>query len=115
MAVTKNDAHEARVRDAMILPFKRKMASLTIRSDLWKDHLGPKSKPNDGQLRTRSLARSAIAEVDEQVILLGDLKLPGEKKARDSEAEVQGLMTSFAAMRLMLVGLVAEAAVPSNA
>ena len=99
------DIHHARVRDALILPFQRRIASLTIRTDIWKDTLAGKSATVDGQVETRSRALGAITEVDDQVTLLMDLKLPGEKKARDSEAEVKRLADAFAAIRLTLVGM----------
>jgi hypothetical protein len=104
-APTKLDAHHARVRDALILPFKRKFASLIIRTDIWKDVLDRKSTVADDHQDTRSRAVGAITEVDDQMTLLTDLKLPGEKKARDSEAEVKSLLEAFASMRLMLVGM----------
>jgi len=97
---SKLDAHHARVRDALILPFKRKMASLIIRTDIWKDDPGSEA---------RSRAHGAIAEVDDQVTLLQDLKLPGEKKARESEADVKRLIDAFGAMRLTLVGMAGTA------
>ncbi len=74
------DIHHARVRDALILPFQRRIASLTIRTDIWKDTLAGKSATADGQVETRSRALGAITEVDDQVTLLMDLKLPGEKE-----------------------------------
>ena len=111
MATAKIEAHNIRVRDALILPFKRRIASLAIRTDIWKDTLaGSKSAGVDGQVETRSRALGAITEVDDLVSLLMDLKLPGEKKARDSEAEVKRLAEAFAAMRLVLVGMAGKTA-----
>lgn len=107
---SKIDAHHARVRDAMILPFKRKVASFIIRTDIWKDDLGRKSRAAAHQ-ETRARALGAIAELDDQVALLSDLKLPGEKKAQDSETEVKTLLQTFATMRLMLVGMAGGTAV----
>lgn len=111
MAVpSKIDAHNARVRDALILPFRRKMASLTIRTDIWRDDLCAKSKQAAGHEDTRARALGAITEVDDQMVLLTDLKLPGEKKARDSEAQVKTLLEAFAEMRVMLSGMASGSA-----
>lgn len=109
MAVpSKLDAHHARVRDALILPFKRKLASLIIRSDIWRDDLAAASTDAHQDVRTRALG--AVTEIDDQMVLLADLKLPGEKKARDSEAEVKTLIETFTTMRGMLVGMAGTAA-----
>ena len=113
MALTKLEEYHARVRDALILPFKRKMASLTIRSDIWREELA--SLPESDSTQTRSLTLGAIAEIDTQVIALADLKLPGERKARASEAEVQELLGTFAAMRSLLVTMAGDATVPKAA
>ena len=108
MAPTKLDEYHARVRDGLILPFKRKMASLTIRSDIWKDDLAKGAQGDTAQ--TRSLTLGAIEEIDAQLIQLADLKLPGERKARASEAEVQELLGAFATMRSVLVTMAGKAA-----
>jgi hypothetical protein len=113
MALTKLEEYHARVRDALILPFKRKMASLTIRSDIWKENLA--GLPEGDSTETKSLTLGAIAEIDTQVIQLADLKLPGERKARASEAEVQELLGEFAAMRSVLVTMAGGTPVPQAA
>ena len=108
-APSKLDAHHARVRDALILPFKRKIASLIIRTDIWEDDLASKSSAGDNHEQTRSRALGAVTEVEDQMTLLTDLKLPGEKKARDSEAEVKTMLETFAAMRQTLVQMAGKA------
>lgn len=111
-APSKLDAHHARVRDALILPFKRKIASLIIRTDIWKDDLASTPIVGDTHHRTRSRARDAVTEIDDQMTLLADLKLPGEKKAREAEAEVKTMTETFASMRqtLVLMGGITAAA-----
>jgi hypothetical protein len=89
----------------MILPFKRKIASLIIRTDIWRDDLARKSKQVGSHEQTRSRALAAVAELDGQVALLADLKLPGEKKALEAEAEVKNLLQTFGSMRQMLMGM----------
>lgn len=104
------DAHNTRVRNAMILPFKRRMLSLNIRSGIWQETLGKGGDTGTSREEARARALHAIDEVDAQVTQLNDLKLPGEKKAKESEAEVQELIASFGAMRQTLVGMTAAAA-----
>lgn len=113
MALTKLEEYHARVRDGLILPFKRKMASLSIRADIWKDALA--SLPEGDATQTRSLTLDAITEIDTQVVQLADLKLPGERKARASEAEVQELLGAFAAMRTLLVTMSGDKRAPQAA
>lgn len=108
--LSKLDAHHARVRDALILPFKRKIASLIIRTDIWKDDLASPTAAGDTHQQTRTRALDAVTEIDDQMTLLADLKLPGEKKAREAEAEVTTMTETFAAMRQMLVQMAGQTA-----
>ncbi|RYE85690.1 MAG: hypothetical protein EOP19_08830, partial [Hyphomicrobiales bacterium] len=66
-APTKTDIHNARVRDALILPFKRRIASLLIRADIWKNESKPSAKDAEARSGAQERARSAIAEVDAKV------------------------------------------------
>ena len=75
---TKLDAQNARAREALILPYKRKIASLAIRADFFKDE-GKK-----GDVAER--AREAIAEIDAQVEDLAAIKFPAETKAAVAQA-----------------------------
>ena len=108
--LSKLDVHHARVRDALILPFKRKIASLIIRTDIWKDDLASTPAAGDTHQQTRTRALDAVTEIDDQMTLLADLKLPGEKKAREAEAEVKTMTETFAAMRQMLVQMAGQTA-----
>ena len=101
-APSKDDAHNARIRHSLTLPFKRRIGGLTIRTEILQDELDGKSAAQD---ETRSGALDAIAEIDDQVRLLADLKLPEGKYARESDAEMKGLVEAFAGLRLTLVGI----------
>lgn len=98
---TKADAQNARARDALILPYKRKIASLAIRADLWKSE----GKDSD----TRERARGAIAEVDAQVADLAAIKFPAETKAKVAEAEVDKMKASYADIRKVLEAIATAA------
>lgn len=98
---TKADAQNARARDALILPFKRKIASLAIRADRWSN------ESKDSEIRERALG--AIAEVDAQVADLAAIKFPAETKAKVAEAEVDKMRASYADIRKMLEKIAAAA------
>jgi hypothetical protein len=92
----KNEAHDARVREALILPYKRRIASLLIRTDIWKS--ATKSDRAEAQER----ARGAITEIDEQVSGLGDIKLPPDTKPKAFEAEIDKMKADYAGIRATL-------------
>jgi hypothetical protein len=96
---TKLDAQNARAREALILPYKRKIASLAIRADFFKDE-GKK-----GDVAER--AREAIAEIDAQVEDLAAIKFPAETKAAVAQAEVDKMKASYADIRKTFVALAA--------
>ncbi len=98
---TKLDAQNARAREAVILPYKRKIASLAIRADFIKDE----SSKDDVKAR----ARDAIAEIDAQVEDLDAIKFPADTKAAVAQAEVDKMKASYADIRKDLVALTAAA------
>lgn len=99
MATAKVDAHNIRIRDALFLPFKRRIASLSIRTENWK------SADSAGRAEAQGLARSAIAEVDEQVAGLSDLKFPAELKPKPLADEIDRMKASYAELRKSLVAI----------
>ena len=106
---TKIDALALRQRDAMILPFKRKIASLTIRADNWKRAV--KSSKDDGaRAEAQTLAQSAIAEIDGQLTDLQDIKFPPETKANSVQPELERMKASYADIRKTLVAISSEPA-----
>jgi hypothetical protein len=104
MATAKIDAHNARMRDALILPFKRKIASLTIRADIWKS-AAKSTKDEVARGEAQERARGAIVEVDGQVADLADLKFPAETKASAVQPELERMKASYADIRKTLVSI----------
>ena len=98
---TKLDAQNIRAREALVLPYKRKIASLAIRADFMQGEAS-----NDD---VRGRAREAIAEIDAQVEDLADIKFPAETKAAVAQAEVDKMKASYADIRKTLVALTAAA------
>ncbi len=98
---TKLDAQNVRAREAVILPYKRKIASLAIKADFMK------SEASNDDVRGR--AREAIAEIDAQVEDLDAIKFPAETKAAVAQAEVDKMKASYADIRKSLVALTAAA------
>ena len=96
---TKLDAQNARAREAVILPYKRKIASLVIKADFIKDE----GKSSDMKAR----AREAIAEIDAQVEDLEAIKFPADTKAAVAQAEVDKMKASYADIRKTFVALAA--------
>lgn len=109
-APTKLDAHNARVRDALILPFKRRIASLQIRTDIWKS--AAKASGKNPEARTDALERAAVAitEIDTQVADLSDIKFPAETKTSIIQAELDKMKASYADIRKALEGIAGGAA-----
>lgn len=107
-APTKLDAHNARVRDALILPFKRRIASLAIRTDIWKSATKP-SKDSTVRSEAQERALGAIAEIDAQVADLSDIKFPAETKTSIIQAELDKMKASYADIRKTLVTITAIA------
>jgi len=104
-APTKMDAHNARVRDALILPFKRRIASLTIRADIWKNEAKPSAKNADARGEAQARALAALTEVDTQVADLADIKFPADTKTSIVQAEMDKMKASYADIRKALVAI----------
>lgn len=108
-AATKADAFNARQRDAMILPFKRKIASLAIRADNWKRAV--KAAKDDGaRNEAQTLAQGAIVEIDGQLADLQDIKFPAETKANTAQVEMDKMKASYADIRKALIAISSEPA-----
>jgi hypothetical protein len=105
MATAKIDAHNARVRDALILPFKRKIASLNIRADIWKNDAKPTAKNAEARNEAQARARAALTEVDTQVADLADIKFPADTKTSIVQAEMDKMKASYADIRKVLVAI----------
>lgn len=103
MATAKIDAHNARVRDALILPFKRKIASLNIRADIWKNEAKPTAKNAEARSEAQARARAALTEVDAQMADLADIKFPADTKTSVVKAEMEKMNASYADVRKVLV------------
>ena len=108
-APSKTDAFNARQRDALILPFKRKIASLSIRADNWK-RATKADKDAEARNEALSLAQGAIAEIDGQLADLQDIKFPPETKANTVQAELEKMRASYADLRKTLVAIAGEPA-----
>jgi hypothetical protein len=102
MATAKIEAHNIRVRDALILPFKRRIASLAIRTDIWKSAAKPAAKNDAARSEAQERARGAIMEIDEQVAGLADIKFPADMKTKPLEAELDKMKASYAEIRSTL-------------
>jgi hypothetical protein len=99
MATAKLDAHNARVRDALILPYKRRIASLLIRTDIWKSATKSAAKDAAAHAEAQERARGAIAEIDEQVSGLADIKPPADTKTKLFDAEIDKMKADYAGIR----------------
>ena len=108
-AASKTDVFNARQRDALILPFKRKIASLAIRADNWK-RATKADKDAEARNEALSLAQGAIAEIDGQLADLQDIKFPPETKANTAQAELEKMRASYADLRKTLVAIAGEPA-----
>ena len=106
---TKTDAVATRQREAMILPFKRKIASLSIRADNWKRAVKA-AKDDSARSEAQTLAKDAITEIDGQLADLDDVKFPPETKAGVAQAELDKMKASYADIRKAMVAIAAEPA-----
>ncbi|HEY9012623.1 MAG TPA: hypothetical protein VIN06_16575 [Devosia sp.] len=101
MAKAKIDAQKLRQRDAMVLPFKRNIASLSIRLDKWQS-----SARQGGSLAERTeaqtLARDAIAEVDTQLVKLADVKFPAETQDKAFAGDLETMQANYSRIRQAL-------------
>lgn len=98
MAKAKIDAQKMRQRDAMVLPFKRNLASLSIRLDKWQSTAKQGNSLSD-RTATQASAKDAIAEVDAQLIKLADVKFPAETHDKAFEGELETMQASYARIR----------------
>jgi hypothetical protein len=103
MATPKVDEAIIRARDALLLPFKRKIASWGIRSDI----LQASASGGDAPARTDAMekARNAIPELDAQVLSLADIKFPDTMKSKLLEAELTKMKNGYDAIRETLVAV----------
>lgn len=108
-AASKTDVFNARQRDALILPFKRKIASLSIRADNWK-RATKADKDAEVRNEAQTLAQSAIAEIDGQLADLQDIKFPPETKANTAQVEIDKMKASYADLRKTLAAIAGEPA-----
>ena len=101
MATPKVEAATIRARDAMLLPYKRKIASWIIRSDIWQASVGGKSLPARAEAMEK--ARSALSELDAQVFSLTDIIFPDTMKSKILDEELTKMKKSYGTIRESLV------------
>ena len=94
--------------DALLLPYRRRIASWTIRTDIWQAAAQTTSaKDADSRTEATASARKALPELDAQLFNLGDINFPEAMKSKLLDAELVKLKASYGAIRQILVGLAA--------
>lgn len=104
------DAYALRARDALLLPFKRRIASWLIRADIWQEASAPGAKNAAARAEATERARNAVVELDEQVVNLSDIKFPDTISAKLVAGELADMKKSYTAIRATLVEIGAKAA-----
>lgn len=100
MASPALDAQTIRARDALLLPYRRRIASWTIRTDIWQA-----AKDADARSDATASAKKALPEMDAQLADLVGINFPDAMKSKLLDAEMVKLKASYAAIRQILVGL----------
>ena len=104
------DAYALRARNALLLPFKRRIASWLIRADIWQEASAPGVKNAQARAEATERARAAVIELDQQVVELVDIKFPDTISAKLVAGELADMQKSYTAIRATLVEIGAKAA-----
>jgi hypothetical protein len=105
MATAAVEAQSIRVRDAILLPYKRRIASWIIRSDIWQAAVKPGAKNDAGRGDAQKSAEDGIAELDAQVFSLGDIIFPADLKSKVLDVELAKMKEKYGAIRETLVSI----------
>ena len=103
MATPKVEAATVRARDAILLPYKRKIASWIIRSDIWQASIASKNAAAKAEAIDK--ARNALAELDAQVYSLSDIIFPDAMRSKLLDEELAKMKKSYDTIRASLVTL----------
>lgn len=104
MSKGKKDAHQIRQRDTMVLPFKRNIASLSIRLDRWENDTKP-GTTTTVRSAAQGRAKDAIVELDNQVARLKDVKFPQGTFDTALAGQVEAMHVSYGRIRDALEGI----------
>lgn len=110
MASAAADLHALRARDALLLPFKRRIASWLIRTDIWQEASQPGAKDAAARAEATERARNALAELDEQVVNLDDIKFPDTVSNKLVAGELEDMKKRYVEIRATLVQIGTKAA-----
>lgn len=94
----KIDAHQLRQRDTILLPFKRNIASLSIRLDKWEADTKPGTTAI-ARSAAQTKAKDAIVELDNQVARLKDAKFPQGTLDAAVAGQVEAMHASYGRIR----------------
>ena len=89
----------------MLLPYKRRIASWIIRSDIWQAAAKPGAKNEAARADAQKSAKDGIAELDAQVASLSDIIFPADLKSKVLDAELVRMKEKYAAIRETLVSI----------
>ncbi len=94
----KIDAHQIRQRDTIVLPFKRNIASLSIRLDRWETDTKPGTTATV-RSAAQGKAKDAIVELDNHVDRLKDVKFPQGTLDTAFAGQVEAMHVSYGRIR----------------
>lgn len=94
----KIDAQQIRQRDSIVLPFKRNIASLSIRLDKWETDTKPGTAAST-RSAAQTKAKDAIVELDTQVARLKDVKFPQGTFDTAFAGQVEAIQVSYGRIR----------------
>ncbi len=99
MATTKQIKSSGLQRNAMLLPFKRRLAAWQIKADTWQADTA-----SAADLAERY--RSGIDAIDLEVVALTQLRLPDDPSPKLLETEVNAMARDYGALKTSFARLV---------